>query len=114
MFKYALNGLVLLSREKNWGIHILIAIVVMTMAAVIGVNGVEWAVIIIMVSIVIITEAFNTVIEKICDIIEPRFSKDIGDLKDMSAGLVLVCAVSSVIVGIIIFGPYLIRTWFFS
>ena len=45
----------------------------------------------------------NTVVEDLCDIVEPNQNPLIGKVKDMMAGYVLVSSVVSVIVGLFIF-----------
>jgi diacylglycerol kinase len=49
----------------------------------------------------------NTAIEKICNKITIEKDKDIKVIKDISAGFVLISALFSLVVGAIIFLPYL-------
>ena len=61
---------------------------------------------------VIGAELFNTAIERLVDLVSPRRNPLAGQVKDIAAGAVLVCALAAIAVGLIIFVPYLTR--FFS
>lgn len=54
---------------------------------------------------VLLTEAFNTTIEKICDEITLEHKESIKRIKDISAGAVLLAATYSIVVGLIIYLP---------
>lgn len=58
----------------------------------------QWGVLILTISAVFVTEIFNTVLERVCDTVTTEYSKNIEFIKDVSAGAVLVTAVSSVII----------------
>ena len=52
-------------------------------------------------------ELFNTAIERLVDLVSPERHPIAGQVKDIAAGAVLVCAVAAAIIGLIIFIPYL-------
>ena len=52
-------------------------------------------------------EAFNTAIERLVNLVSPDFHPLAGDVKDVAAGAVLICAIVAAIIGLIIFIPYL-------
>ena len=56
---------------------------------------------------VIVAELFNTVIEHICDFIQPNYSKKIKIIKDISAAAVLISVLNAIIIGCIVFIPHL-------
>ena len=58
---------------------------------------------------VLVAELFNTSIEKMADFVEPNFNKEIGIIKDIAAGGVLAAAILSLIVGVIIYLPYILK-----
>lgn len=95
-------------REPNFRIHLLATIVVVTLGFVWNISIYEWLAIIFVTGIVIITEAINTAIEKICDKIQPQKDQDIKVIKDIGAAAVLISAIMAVVVGIIIFTPKII------
>jgi len=72
-----------------------------------GITRTEWIVIILCIGVVIAAELFNTAIERLVDLVSPERHPIAGQVKDIAAGAVLVCAVAAAIIGIIIFLPYL-------
>jgi diacylglycerol kinase len=65
----------------------------------------EWLFILSALFLVLLTEAFNTTIEKICDEITLEHKESIKRIKDISAGAVLLAAIYSLVIGSIIFLP---------
>ena len=66
----------------------------------------EWIIHIILIGFILTAEALNTVAEKICDFINPKYDNRIKLIKDISAGAVSFAVISSLIVLIIIYYPY--------
>lgn len=58
----------------------------------------SWGVLILTISAVFVTEIFNTVLERVCDTVTTEYNKNIEFIKDVSAGAVLVTAISSVVI----------------
>jgi diacylglycerol kinase len=112
-FKFAILGIFAgFKFERNMKIHLLVSIIAIAMGFFLQINEVKWLVIILSISIVITAELFNTAIEKIVNGIvksNPERYDEMGLPKDMAAGAVLVAAIASLIVGLIIFLPYLIK-----
>ena len=59
-----------------------------------------------MFGMVLAAEGFNTAIERLVDLVSPDFHPVAGDVKDVAAGAVLICAIAAAIIGMIIFIPY--------
>ena len=98
-FKYAFEGILTsLKAEKNMKIHI---------GVIFKINKAEWITCIILFAIVIAGEMFNTAIETVVDIAMPEINEKAKIAKDISAGAVLILAISSAIIGLIIFIPKL-------
>ena len=70
----------------------------------------EWIIHIILIGFILTAEALNTVAEKICDFINPKYDDRIKLIKDISAGAVSFAVISSLIVLIIIYYPCLLYT----
>ena len=62
-----------------------------------------------LVALMLIAEILNTTFEKLFDEIENRYRAKIGYLKDILAGAALLMAIFSAIIGLIIFGPYILQ-----
>ena len=105
-FKYAIEGVTTsLKKERNMKIHILIMCLVIVAGIVLDITKLEWCVCIILFGLVIGAELFNTAIETTVDMITSEKDEKAKIVKDVSAGAVLVIAISSAIVGLIIFVP---------
>ena len=61
------------------------------------------------IGLVIAAELVNSAIERVVDLASPEQHPLAGQAKDLAAGAVLVCAMAAVIVGILVFLPYLRR-----
>lgn len=106
---FAVKGVgYVLRKERNARIHLLFAVAAILIGAALGVSGPELAAIFFAIIIVFLAEIFNTAIEKTLDLIEPNHHAQVAIIKDMAAGGVLVAALGAVIIGIIIFTPYIL------
>ena len=94
-------------KEQNLSFHLIATAVVIVAGFFFGITRTEWIIIILCIGIVIAAELFNTAIEKLVDIVSPERRPMAGQVKDIAAGAVLVCAVAAAIIGIIIFFPYI-------
>ncbi len=65
------------------------------------------AVLILVAAGVIVLELVNSVVERLLDIISPGIAPHARDIKDIMAGIVLICAIISVLIGAIVIIPYL-------
>ncbi len=107
-FKYALEGFRSAFREEpNIKLHIIVALLVIIAGFYFGISQAEWIVVIILIGFVISLEMTNTAIEAVVDSFTDTEHPAAKLAKDISAGAVLVAAISAAIVGIIIFLPYL-------
>ena len=105
-FRYAFAGLVdFFIQEPNARIHLLAAIVVICLGFYFHLSARDWIVVIIAICLVFTAEAFNSCVEKLADFISPDQDIRIKYIKDLSAGAVLVTAITAAIIGAIIFFP---------
>ena len=108
-FRFAWNGLIeMIKSEQNMKIHILAAIIVIFIGFYAHLSLTEWAIIIIVIGFVMAMEMINTSIEKLIDYLKPDIHPTAKIIKDISAGAVLVAALTALVVGLIIFIPKLI------
>jgi diacylglycerol kinase len=61
------------------------------------------------IAVVLVLEGLNTSIELAIDLSTPRIDPRAKAAKDVAAGMVLVAALTSVAVGILLYGPKLMR-----
>lgn len=107
-FGYAFKGIAsLIKKEHNAWIHCT-AIVVVTLAGFyFGITPTEWCIVVLCFGLVLAAEGFNTAIERLVDLVSPDYHPIAGDVKDVAAGAVLICAIAASIVGMIVFIPYM-------
>lgn len=104
-FSYAFRGLVKTWREEqNLQIHTIVALVVIAMGFLFGISIMEWLVLIITITTVILMEIVNSAVERVTDILKPRIHGYVKEIKDIMAAAVLLASISAVVVGLIIFG----------
>jgi diacylglycerol kinase len=109
-FRFAFSGIYNLFRyEHNAWIHLLILILVVLTGIFLAISTFEWIAIAIMGGFVFACECFNTSIEFLSDFISPGIDENIKKVKDIAAAGVLFSVIASVIVGLIIFLPRLIK-----
>jgi diacylglycerol kinase len=107
-FGYAAEGLGALFRyENNARFHFLAALIVVVLGIWLELDSVAWALIVLAISGVWATEAFNTALEKLCDLVSPDFHPQVKVIKDLAAAGVLIMAVGASIIGILILGKKL-------
>lgn len=106
-FVYAGKGIgSFLRKEHNAWIHCT-AIVAVTVAGIMfGITRTEWLIVILCFAMVLAAEAFNTAIERLVNLVSPDYHPLAGDVKDVAAGAVLICAIGTAVVGLLIFIPY--------
>jgi diacylglycerol kinase len=109
-FKYAFNGLFYaIQTQKNIRIHLVATVVVLLFSALVKIKTLELALILIVVGMVWIAEIFNTAVEKIVDLCSPQYHLLAKLSKDLAAAGVLVAAITAVLIGVIIFLPYILK-----
>lgn len=103
-FKYAFQGIKFLVKdENNFRYHLLAAAVAIALGFYLQIDTTEWLIIIIMIGLVLMAEAFNTSLEKLMDILHPELHPKVGKAKDIAAAAVLIIAIAAAVIGIIIF-----------
>lgn len=109
-FGYAWKGIrSCVGKEQNLSFHLITTVCVVTAGWCFCITRGEWIAIVLCISMVIAAELFNSAIERLVDFVSPQHHPVAGQVKDIAAGAVLVCALAAIVVGLIIFIPYLTR-----
>lgn len=107
-FQCAFHGLkYAFLKEQTFRIQIIIALVVIALMFYFNVSPLEKVILLAMIFLVLSLELVNTTAEKILDIVEPNSRPKVRIIKDTMAAAVLVSAFGALIIGLIIFLPYL-------
>lgn len=105
-FRYAFEGIfTAFKAEKNMKVHFIIMILVIILGILLKISKMEWIICIILFGFVISLELVNTAIENTVDLITLEKHPKAKIAKDVSAGAVLIAAITAVVVGLIIFLP---------
>jgi diacylglycerol kinase len=108
-FRYAGEGVWYAFRTQvNLRIHLAFTALVVIAGLWLQLISIEWAILVVTISVALSAELFNTALEATLDrvSIEEHPLAKIG--KDVAAGAVLISAIGAVIVGLLIFGPRLL------
>ncbi len=109
-FGYAFHGLwYTICTQRHARIHVLIATLAITMGIVLHISALEFAIIFVVITGVFTTEMLNTVAELCVDLASPEYHPLAKIAKDVAAGAVLANAILSIIIGLFIFLPHLLK-----
>jgi len=109
-FRYAIQGIMLMVKSQhNAWLHATASIVVMLVAAFFRLSAGEWCWMVIAIMTVWTAEALNTAFEFLADVASPEFHPLVAKAKDVAAGAVLISAGGSVLIALLILGPYVLR-----
>jgi diacylglycerol kinase len=108
-FRYAFEGVAHIVRtQPNARIELAIGVGAVLLAAWLGLTSVEWAVLVVTIAVVLALEWLNTSLELAVSLASPQRHPSAKAAKDVAAACVLLGAVTSVLVGLILFGPRLV------
>ena len=93
--------------QHNAWLHALATLIVLSAGVVFRISNMEWCCLILCFVAVWAAEAMNTAVELVTDLASPELHPLAGKAKDVAAGAVLIAAIGSVIVGAIVFVPYI-------
>ena len=105
-FQYAFAGWWhVLRTQRNAWIHALFSLAVIGVSFWLQISRLEWAIILIAISMVWMAEFLNTALEAVVDLASPQqhYLARVG--KDVGAAAVLIAAFSSVLIGLLVLGP---------
>ena len=107
-FQYAFTGVwTMLKSQHNAWIHALATCIVIIAGFFFSITSTEWCFLVLSVMSVWTAEALNTAFEFLADVASPDFHPLVEKAKDVAAGAVLITAICSVVVGLIVFIPYI-------
>lgn len=110
-FGFAFAGLAWMVRTQgNAQIHALATVIVAIAGLALRVSGNDWLWLIAAMAMVWISEALNTALEQLCDVVSPGRREAIRRAKDVAAGAVLVAAMAAAAIGLTVLWPYVRAT----
>lgn len=107
-FSYAFYGInYALNNDQNLIIHLIVATIVIVASIILKVTPYEMGILGLTILFVISAEMINSALEKMVDLITKEHCMEAKIAKDVSSGMVLISAIGAVIIGLLIFIPYL-------
>lgn len=108
-FSHAGRGIVVfIKTTHNAWIHLFVLILAIGFGFYFGITMIEWMMLVLAGGFVLTAEAFNTAFEIDINLTSPEYHPYARDIKDVAAGAVLISAITAGIIGIFIFGHYLV------
>ena len=103
-FNAAIEGVIYTFKsERNMKIHYMIAFGILVVSLLFKLSKLEFIMLLVAITLVIVAEMFNTAIEKTVDLVTSEYHELAKIAKDVAAGAVLVVSLNAVAVGYIIF-----------
>ena len=108
-FRFATAGLrYLLSSQRNAQVQAAAGVAALTLAALLRISRVEWAILTLTIALVLVLAALNSAIEATVDLVTSEYHPLAKIAKDVAAGAVWLMALASVAIGAILFLPRLL------
>ena len=106
--QYALAGIrSFFSTDVHGRLHLVLSVIAIGISLLCGLSALEWLFIFLSLTLVIVSEMFNTCIERIMDYQSREYDPRIKIIKDVSAGAVLIAAIFAIATAAIILLPKL-------
>ncbi|MCC6444852.1 MAG: diacylglycerol kinase [Armatimonadetes bacterium] len=103
-FRHALDGIVhVFQTQRHMRYHVLTVLMVLTIGLLYRLDSRDMLLLLFTVSLVLITEMFNTAVEVMIDLFNPAFHPLAKIAKDIAAGAVLISSINAVVVGFFLF-----------
>jgi len=108
-FLHAGRGVwVFLKTTHNAWVHLGVFGLALSAGVYFQITQTEWMFLLLASGLVLVSEAFNTAIEIDINLTSPTYHPYAKDTKDVAAGAVLIATIIAGVIGVSIFGPYLI------
>ena len=108
-FRNAFSGLKwALITQPNFRVHIAMSLVAISFGWILELNSFEWLVLILTIFLALAAEMINTSFEALTDLVTSEWRKEAKIAKDVAAGMMLVVALASIVIGGMLFLPKLI------
>lgn len=99
----------MVSGHKNFRLQIMVGLLAAAAGFLFQLNLSEWMILILTGGLVLISEMANSSIEAMVDLITEERRLEAKKAKDIAAGMVLLSSGLSIIIGVLLFGPRLMR-----
>lgn len=109
-FGFALEGLAeMILNHNNFRLQFAIGMIAVISGFAFGLNYFEWMAMALAGGLVLVAEMANSAVEFVVDLVTQERRLEAKKAKDIAAGMVLLASGFSIIIGILLFGPRLIK-----
>jgi len=110
-FHHAFEGIIYVFKtQPNMIVHLCATVAVVILGTLYHISRTEWLILLFTILWVIVSEMINTSIETMVDLITKEHRIEAKIAKDVAAGMVLIGAIGAIIVGLVIFLPYIVKS----
>jgi undecaprenol kinase/diacylglycerol kinase (ATP) len=103
---HACTGLVYTFRtQRNARWHVIAALGALALGTWLQIDFDHWAILVLTIGAVCAGETINTTVEALVDLLSPEWHERAKVAKDVSAGAVLILAITAICVGLLVLGP---------
>ena len=111
-FGFAIQGFrFTLKSERNIKVMLGGFVFALVVGAAVGLEPVEWGLVILCCAAVVSAELVNTAIETVVDLVSPEYHPLAGRAKDIAAAAVYVLCMLVAVIGVIVFASAAARRW---
>lgn len=111
-FGFAIQGFrFALKSERNIKVMLGGFVFALVVGAAVGLEPVEWGLVILCCAAVVSAELVNTAIETVVDLVSPEYHPLAGRAKDIAAAAVYVLCMLVAVIGVIVFASAAARRW---
>ncbi|MCD9019061.1 diacylglycerol kinase family protein [Parachryseolinea silvisoli] len=104
--RYALQGLQAAFVGRNFRLQLGMALLVLAAGFYFSITRLEWCVLLFNIALVLSLEVVNSSLENLVDLVTRERHPLAGKVKDLAAGAVVVASAMAVVMGVIVFWPY--------
>jgi diacylglycerol kinase len=106
-FRAAARGIaVALREERSFRVMVACALIVIALICLLPLSVAERLLLLLVTGTVLVLELLNTALERFVDVMKPRLSPYVRDVKDLMAAAVLLASGVAAIIALVILGPY--------
>jgi undecaprenol kinase len=108
-FRAAWRGILTAFRtERTFRVMLAAAFLIVAVIATLPLQDWERVLLLVLTGGVLVLELLNSLVERVADLLKPRLSSYVGEVKDLMAAAVLTAAVFSALAGLLVVGPHLV------
>ncbi|TVS15910.1 MAG: diacylglycerol kinase family protein [Planctomycetaceae bacterium] len=94
--------------QSSFRVHFAAATIVLVAGVMLGLNRLEWSLLVLAIGGVLAAEMFNTALEHLAKAVDRTHNPHVGNALDIGSAAVLIAALTSVVLGAIVLG---FRLW---